>query len=517
MSTASNEPSQQAAKSALFAQPKEAEVGKLVQGAAKWSFVLLVVRQLITLVGTMITSRFVSPEDFGTVNMVITFIAFMTLFDTALTWATVQAQDLGQEQINSLFWFGVLLGSALWLICIVAGPLLANFYKTPDLIGICAIMGAGPFLNSLTTQPAALLKRQIRQKVTNSIDTAAIVSSSLVAVIMAVSHFGYWAIVAQTITMQLVRFPLLLWFSKYRPGPPRFLMAALPQLKMGSGLAVSNFVTYFQLYLGSILIGYAFGNTALGYYTKAYALKSLPTAYAVMVVTDVMVSALAALQNNPEKLGAAYQKSLVLIAFVGCPAGALLFPMAPEVVQLLYGPQWDLAVPMLRWFAFAAVMLPITTTTIWLFISLGKVREQLLMNIVLTLVTVSTYLLVVKFVNTSESLVILEAFLFAVPFPVANIIFSHRAAKLSVRATFKTISPIILISILMAFVVMMLGIALEPLKLSWLVLFVVKGIVGILTYLALSVVLIRPFPIAKIELLVDQKIRGKRFQSKVIE
>jgi O-antigen/teichoic acid export membrane protein len=501
----------------LFSQPKESEVSGLVQGAAKWSIILLVVRQMITILATMVVSRFVTPADVGTVGMVITFVSFITLFDTALTWATVQAQDLGQERVNSLFWFGVGLGSILWITCVIAGPYLADFYKNQQLIGICMVMGMSPFLNSLTTQPAALLKRQIRQKLTNSIDTAAIVISSLVAVIMAINHMGVWVIVAQTITLQLVRLPLLLYFSKYSPGIPRITRAVMPQLKLGAGLAMSNVVTYFQLYFGSIMIGHVFGNASLGYYLKAYGLKSLPTAYAAMVVTDVMVAALAALQKNPEKMGAAYRKSLMLIAFVGCPAGALLFPMAPEMVQLLYGPQWGLAIPMLRWFALAAVMLPITTTTIWLFISLGKVREQLLMNIVLTMVTLVTYLTAVKFVNTAESLVILEGFLLAVPFPAANIIFSHRAVGLSVRETFRTISPIVLISVCTAAAVFFFGKAIENFHLPWLVLFGIKGIAGALIYLTLSLKFIQPFPIAKIETYLSQKLRGKRSQSKVIE
>jgi O-antigen/teichoic acid export membrane protein len=507
MSIASDNPDQH--KTSVFSQPKESEVSGLVKGAAKWSVILLVVRQLITILATMVVSRFVTPADVGTVGMVITFISFITLFDTALTWATVQAQDLGQERVNGLFWFGVVLGIGLWIICIVAGPYLAVFYKNKDLVAIAAIMGMGPFLNSLTTQPAALLKRQIRQKVTNSIDTVAIVTSSMVAVVMAINHLGYWVIVAQTISLQLVRLPLLFYFSRYTPGSPRISRAVLPQLKMGVGLAASNFVAYFQLYMGSIVIGHTFGNAQLGHYLRAYGLKSLPTAYAAMVVTDVMISALAALQNNPEKMGAAYRKSLTFIAFVGCPAGALLFPMAPEVVQLLYGPQWDLAVPMLRWFAFAAVMLPITTTTVWLFISLGKVREQLLMNIALTTVTVVTYLSLVRFVHTAESLVILEAFLFTVPFPLANIIFSHRAVGLSARETFNAMAPIVSISVISAFVLVLFGNMLVFFQWPWFILLSIKGFAGILIYLLLSAWFIRPFPVVRIEGFLAQYRRGK--------
>lgn len=443
----------------------------------------------------MIVSRYVTPADTGTVAMVTTFVSFIVLFDTGLTWATVQTKNLAEEQLNSLFWIGVLLGLFLWLACIVAGPFLALFYHNENLKLLCPILGLSPFLNSLATQPAALLRRQLLQKTLNSIDTVSIVCSSLIGITMAISHTGYWAIVAQLVMLNLIKVILLLFFSKFKPGKPRYSKDALPLLKFGGWLAMSNYVCYFQLYLGSILMGYAFGDVVLGNYMKAFGLKTLPTMYATMVVTDVMVASLAALQMDKERMGAAYRKALVLTAFIGCPAGALLFPLAPEAVRFLYGSQWELAIPLLKWLSLPAVMLPVSTTTIWLFLAAGKGREQLRMNLWLSSVTVVAYLAALKFLKTPQEFIAIEAFLFALPFPIVNLIASHKAVGISLRATIIAILPIICCSLAASYSVVIFDKLFIKADMVWEMAFIIKSFFGIIIYIILSFIFNKHFMI----------------------
>lgn len=482
----------------LIGQPDPDDVGRLARGAAVWVLVLLIARQLITLGTTMIVSRLVSPADVGLVGMVSTFVAFAVLFDTGLTWATVQAHDLTKEQVDSLFWLGVLLGVGLWGICVAAGPVLASFYREPRLATISAIMGLSVFFNSLTTQPSALLKRAMRQKTNNALDTVAIVCSCIIGISTAANRWGYWAIISQLVSMQAFRFLLLSFFSGYRLVWPRMSRRAGSLVRTGGLLAISNYVCFLQLYVGSIVIGRLFGPESLGFYLKATALKALPTMYAAMVVTDVMVSSLSVFQGDRERMGAAYRKALRLIAFVGCPVGAMLFPLSRELVQLLYGPQWDKAVPLLQWLALPAMMLPITTTTIWLFLAAGKAREQLTMNLCLSLATLVVYAIAALRISSVNGFVVLEVVLFASLFSSVNMVVSHRVTHLRIQHTLRVIFPIILFSTISSAVVYLLT---RPFDLSWSLAesLIVKGMLGMVMYLSLSIALNRPFPVAGIE------------------
>lgn len=493
-------------KVSQFAQPQSHEIGKLARGAAKWAIILLFVRQGITIATTMVVSRFVSPADTGTVAMVTTFVSFIILFDTGLTWATVQNNELTKEHLDSLFWMGLLLGTILWLICAIAGPFLSEFYSNPQLKMVCLVMGVAPFLNSLTTQPSAYLKRKLQQKKTNAIDTAAITLSSILGVVLAILHYGYWAIIAQLVVMNAFRLIFLLAFSDYKPGPPKFSKSSFEMLKLGGLLAISNYVCYFQLYLGSILMGRFFGTENLGFYMKAFGLKTLPTMYATMVVTDVMVASLAAMQYDKERMGAAYRKALILTAFVGCPVSAMLYPLAPEAVRFLYGPQWDAAVPLLKWLAFPALMLPITTTTIWLFLAGGKGRAQLQMNLLLSSMTIVGFALALSFARTPITLVAVEALLFTLPFPIVNLIASHRATNLNLKSSLMSIFPILVISVVTATFVSVFGAWVSRVRLNWLIILGLKCGLGLIIYAVLTLRFIRPFPIAKIGSLFIGKV-----------
>jgi O-antigen/teichoic acid export membrane protein len=172
----------------------------------------------------------------------------------------------------------------------------------------------------------------------------------------------------------------------------------------------------------------------------------MPTQYASMVVTDVMVSSLAALKNEPEKLASLYRKALIITAIIGCPAGAFLFSGSTEVIRILYGPQWQGAEYLLQWFSLAAMALPISTSTIWLFLAAGKAREQLRMNVGLTGISLVTLLTVAAYSHEVSALVVAESILFAGPYLAINLIYSHRAVGISILPTVRSLLPIVVAS-----------------------------------------------------------------------
>lgn len=478
---------------AAFRAPAHDQVGLLARSAAKWSVTLSVLRQILTVGTTMVVSRFVSPEDFGIASMVLSFVAFLVLFDTGLTWATVQSPSLNKVKVDGLFVIGVCIGSLLWLCSALAGPVLANFYAQPELGVVVAVMGGAVFLNSLTTQPAALMKRQLRQRATSIIDTAALLASSGVAVVLALADRGYWAVIGQAITLQAFRSALLFVYSGYRPAWPASFQIAWPELKVGAGLALSNYICYFQLYLGGILVGRFFGVAPLGNYQKAYSVKSMPTAYGAMVVTDVMVSSLAALSSDKKRMGDAYLKALRLLAFIGCPSGAALYPLSSEVIRLLYGEQWAGAVPMLEWFALAATVLPISTSTIWLFLASGRVRLQLYMNIFLSALSVVCLVAVARFGDSVVDIVAAESVLLAGPYLLVNLVVSHWAVGLRLMPTLRIISPLVAGSLFGVGLAMVVGHELSGI--DWRLMFIAKILAGGFGYLAFCALFLDRIPL----------------------
>lgn len=427
-----------------YDRPAEEKIFLLTKIAAKWSIILALARQILSIGTVMIVSRHVSPGDFGIASMVMIFVAFLVLFDTALSWATVQAAEVNQNKIDALFFIGGAVGVLMWVFAIFMGDYLAIFYKTPEVSLVCMVMGGAVFLNSLATQPLAILRRGLNQKKINIIETGSLMGSSLVAIFMATNNYGYWSIVFQTFSMYFFRSSALILTSGFVPRYPKDFLCALPELKKGIWFAFSNYICYFQLYLGGILVGHFYGSVILGNYQRAYAVKSMPTQYVAMSVTDVMVAALAALRDNPEKLAKAYHGALYKSSVIGCPAGIFLYIGASEVIHILYGDKWTEAGLYLKWFSLAAFALPISTSTIWLFLAAGRAREQFSMNAILSIIAVTILIPCAYYTDEVIYVVASEAMFFAGPCLFLNLYFSHKALNIKLRKTALALMPVII-------------------------------------------------------------------------
>lgn len=477
-----------------FAKPAEHEVGKLVRTGVRWSFARLIARQFIGIVATMILARLILPRDYGLVNMVLVVIPFFMLLDTGLTWATVQAERIDQETINSMFWQGALLGVALWIICAALGPALAWFYHEPAIVGICLVVGAGLTANSLAGQLSAMAKRKINQALISSVETYALLLANLIAIGFAYFKMGYWAIVAQAVSGHFLRMLGYLLFSTFRPGRPHISRKSLELAIQGILFGSCNWLNYFQLYFDSVLVGRYCGAQANGYYNLAFSLRTLPTSYSNLAVNDIAIPAISALRDDKPRMGEAYRRALSATVFFSCPFGIILGMAAAEVVGILYGPHWSPVIPILRWFALPAVMIPIINTTTWLFIANGKGREQLITSMVLTPLAIVGFMVAV--VKGVVPLAAMCAFLFTIPFPIVSFYASHKAAGISVRATARVLMPILFCSLAAALGMYLVGLACAALHAHIVLQFIAKLGVGGIIYLGGSWLLIRPLPFA---------------------
>src|SRR5712691_8382535 len=85
----------------------------------------------------MIIARLLAPEDFGLVGMVTAFTGVLNLFrDFGLSTATVQREEVTEEQISTLFWINVVAGVLLTFLLSAFAPMIASFYHEPRLFWV---------------------------------------------------------------------------------------------------------------------------------------------------------------------------------------------------------------------------------------------------------------------------------------------------------------------------------------------------------------------------------------------
>lgn len=341
-------------------------------------------RLALQLVSTALLARLLTPEDLGLIGMATVLTGFAAMFkDAGLSMATVQREEITQEQASTLFWVNVGLSIFLMIVLICVSPLVAWFYGDGRLLGITIALACTFLFSGLTIQHQALLRRQMRFGILAVFSVATLFCATVAGVLSAYLGAGYWALVIMTAT-QLCSNMLFVWMSsKWIPGRAHADSGVMSMLKFGGNLTAFSFINYFVRNLDNLLIGYTFGASALGLYANAYKMLLLPIRQINGPITTVAVPALSRLQDDARGFRTYYCKGIRIITSLGMPIVVFCFVMAGDAVLFLLGPKWSGCVPLFRALAPAAFVGTYNMAAGWIFLPLGQVDRQLRVGIVI--------------------------------------------------------------------------------------------------------------------------------------
>ena len=332
----------------------------------------------LNLGSTAALARLLTPGDFGLIAMVTAFTGFVGLFkDMGLSAAVVQRAEVTHRQVSTLFWINLAVCGGLAALVAAASPLIAWFYGEPRLVLIAAALALDVAVSGLLLQHQALLNRRMRFTSLAAAQLGARVGSYALAILLAWRGWGYWSLVALTLSYTGLLAANLWLLSGWLPGLPVRGAGVRGMLRFGANLTGFNFLNYFSRNLDNLLIGKVSGEAALGLYVKAYSLLMLPLSQINAPLTAVMVPALSRVQDQPEKFARGYLKGVSLSMTFTAPLTAFLFFWSEHVIRLVLGPQWTAAGELFRILALAAILHPLGNTTGWLLIPLGRTDRLL--------------------------------------------------------------------------------------------------------------------------------------------
>lgn len=495
-------------KDVLVEKPNSDQVGGLARKGAFWSALWIVGRQVFSLVFTAVLARILSPGDYGLIGMVSTLTALMLVFsEMGLSTATIQTKKLTQVQVHNLFWINVFIGSILWGVCYAISPYVALFYEKQELINIVIILGANFLISGIAVQPLALLKRKMDFRSITIIELTSLILGGGCGIYFAVTGYGYWSLVFQTLIVSFIRMLLSLVFAKFLPSFPRKDNGTFRLLKFGGLLVLNGLCIYFSRNVDSVLIGKFWGITELGYYNRAYFLMMLPSMLATSVLSQLMIPSLSALQEDRERFGKAYRRSVRMVAFIGCPIAAGLAIIAPEAVRLIYGQQWNAVVPILMWLSIASITQPIYNTNGWLFTASGKAKAYLGVTVTNAIVLIATFLIAVE--GGGVGMAIGYAIAMGVVLPIPTLYLAHRAAKIRVRDTYKILMPVLGTTIIMAIVAYGCGHIANEMSFIWWNVLIIKITSGIIAFIIMTWFLMKKMLVEDFERLLPKRIFNK--------
>jgi PST family polysaccharide transporter len=327
----------------------------------------------LQMVASIVLARLLVPEDFGLFAMGTVLTNFgPLLIDFGLGDATIQKNKITRTQVSSLFWLSSAMGLVIAGILAACSPLIAWIYGEPRLEGIAVYSAVALVLFGLSNQHLALLRRTMQFARIAKIQILSTFVAGATAIFIAISGYGYWALVLRPITAMFC-LAIAAWLAcQWRPGFPVIDAEVKPMVRFG--LHVVGFsVTYsVARAVDRIGLGLFYRPEQVGYYQNAITLYDSSIFSALIQLHTVGSAALSKLQSNPAALRQKYEAALSALAFFVMPAAAILSVTAEDLTVLLLGEKWRPAGLLLSIIAFRGIFQVIEGSQGWLHLSIGR-------------------------------------------------------------------------------------------------------------------------------------------------
>lgn len=370
---------------------RHAASGVLWLAAQKWA---VRVSGFATL---LVLTRHVSPREFGVVAAAMTVIPMVYLLsDLGFSTYLLQTTDVGQKSLSTAFWTSVAAGAALSTGLWALAPVLAEAFRSPDLVPVLRALVLSVVATVLAGVPLALLRRAMRFRAVAMQALVAAVLAQVVAVVVALRGGGVWALVSQQVVAQWV-IGLLAWRSaRWLPSlwlsPRQFRQMAVFGVRVSS----VDLVATTRLWAESWIVTVVLGPSALGLLNVGQRLVLVAQELTAASVVPVSTVVFAKVRGSADRLCLTYLKALGVAYAVVSPLMILIVVTAPALIPVLFGAQWAASVPPARALALAGIITLGAMLDHGLFYGLGRPGAWLLYSLVVDAATVGTTAIAVR-------------------------------------------------------------------------------------------------------------------------
>jgi PST family polysaccharide transporter len=365
---------------------QKATRGVMVTAGGLWG------RALLQTISTIVLARLLTPADFGLIAMVGAVMGLAELVrDFGMTGAIIQAQNLTERVWQSLLWLSALIGAVLGIVIALCAPLIAALYNEPRLVGVTLLMAPGVFLSGLVMPLQARATKELRFGTLASLDISTMALGVVAGIVTALLGWGYWSLVAMAGAQFLVRLVVLWVIVRPKIGPPRIVRETWSLMGTGGSIFGAELLGYAEKNLDNVIIGATLGPTALGQYSRAYALFLLPLQQMNGPLGRVALPVLSSLRDDGERYRRYVRSAALVIGYLTLPTYAIAAGVAQPLVLLLLGPNWSVAATIFSLFAIAGFGQAIGRLRTWLYISLGRSHRQFLYDLVARPLVIAGY------------------------------------------------------------------------------------------------------------------------------
>lgn len=333
--------------------------GKIV-GGMKWAGIESFAGRFLTMVTGIIIARQLMPSDYGIIGMLAIFIAISNTFlNAGISSALVQKKDANQNDFSTAFFINVVIGIILYAIFYLSAPLIADYFNQPLLTKVTRVTTITLLINSLCIVQGAklVINLNFRTKARNALISQVI--SGIVAIYMAYTGLGVWALVVPAIIGGIINFFLLWYYNKWLPSLTFKKESFNALFGFGSRHLLSSLIYDIYANFSAFLIGKLYNSQDLGFYTRASQFAAIPNGTILGIIIKVNYPVLTKFQDDNKKLLSVYSIMLRAPLFFLFPLLFVMACLSCPMIDVLLGTKWLGSAGMLSILCFGELWTPL--------------------------------------------------------------------------------------------------------------------------------------------------------------
>jgi lipopolysaccharide exporter len=345
----------------------------LAQKAARgalWTVISSMGGRAIGVLGTLVMTRFLSPEKIGEVSVALVVVMsanWITIWGFG-QYAVVKGRgaDAAEVTWHATFFYLVLGAISLGLMAIFGGNLMP-YFDAPEAAAFVPWLALAFFIRRMAAMPERVLTRQMNFRASGMALMLGETAYTVFAVGLAAMDYGAWSIIYANVVQSCVVFAVLVraaGFASWATPVPLRRERIKDMLRYGVPLGIQGIISQASRYWDRPTIAYYLGAPATGAYNMAYNLADIPAVQVGEQIALVLMPSMAELP--PERRANALERSSALLSLIIFPLaiglGLVAYPLIGLILPNNPTPEidWQDVAPLLTVLACLSVFRPIT-------------------------------------------------------------------------------------------------------------------------------------------------------------
>lgn len=391
------------------------------------------IQQILNLVFGIFLARMLTPADYGMIGMLAIFIAVANnLQESGFIVTLANRKNVTHDDYNSVFWFSIATGIILYIILFFTAPLIAMYYRLPDITPLARYLFLSFVISSTMTTQSAYLFRNLMVKEKAISQFPALLISGSTGIIMAYNGMSYWGIATQSILYITIISICFWYFSPWRPTLSFKLQPIKEMFGFSSKVLITNIFTQINNNIFSAIIGRVYTPRDVGLYTQSNKWSYLCSSLVSGAVNSVAQPVLVQTENEKDRQANIFRRMLQFSAYLSFPVMFGLALIAPEFISITITDKWAECVPLLQILCIWGAFMPINTLYTNLIMSHGKSDIYMWNTIATGIVQIIAILIVYPYgLNTMISIYVIINCLW--------LIIWHHFAKKKIQVSLMTV------------------------------------------------------------------------------